>query len=111
MACWLTTTLTQEELIMKKLVALVRHFGARRRGTARISMLAIVVVLIAPRLAFSTTFLVNSTDDRIDANPGNGSCDTGRLIIVNGQPEPECTLRAAIMEANRNLLPLPDTII
>ena len=37
------------------------------------------------------TFIVNSTADAVDANPGDGACDDGAG---------NCTLRAAIMEAN-----------
>lgn len=49
-----------------------------------------------------TEILVNSTDDDgIDANPGNGVCET---IPGNGK----CTLRAAVMEANAS--PGADTI-
>ena len=40
-----------------------------------------------------TTFTVNSTDDAIDASPGDSACETA---AGNG----ECTLRAAIQEAN-----------
>ncbi|MGI9604578.1 MAG: right-handed parallel beta-helix repeat-containing protein, partial [Acidimicrobiales bacterium] len=43
------------------------------------------------------TLLVNSTGDASDAAPGNGSCDTGG---TNSQAATECTLRAAIEEAN-----------
>ena len=44
-------------------------------------------------LAQSTTitFNVNSTDDRVDANPGDGVCATSNPV--------RCTLRAATMEA------------
>ena len=41
--------------------------------------------------------IVNSTGDLPDANPGDGFCDTGALNAVG---DPECTLRAAIAEAN-----------
>jgi len=41
--------------------------------------------------AYAATFVVNSTTDAVDANPGNGVCAT-----AGGQ----CTLRAAIQEAN-----------
>jgi len=41
--------------------------------------------------------IVNSTRDVADAAPGNGVCDTGAL---NTQGATECTLRAAIEEAN-----------
>ena len=40
---------------------------------------------------------VNSTDDEDDAMPGDNQCDTGQL---NSAGDPECTLRAAIEEAN-----------
>lgn len=38
-------------------------------------------------------FYVNSTEDKVDANPGDGVCATKRPII-------KCTLRAALMEAS-----------
>ena len=40
---------------------------------------------------------VNSTDDDPDSNPGDGLCFTEQL---NSELAPECTLRAAIQEAN-----------
>src|SRR5687768_2689782 len=48
----------------------------------------------------AVTVTVNSTLDRADINPGDGVCQTGTA----GQ----CTLRAAIQEANS--LPGPDVI-
>lgn len=50
----------------------------------------------------STTFQVNLTTDAPDSNPGDGVCDTSE------QNREQCTLRAAIMEANR--VPGPDLI-
>src|ERR1700730_16554158 len=44
-----------------------------------------------PPKGFGLAFTVNSTGDGGDANPGDGLCDTGAG---------ECTLRAAIEEAN-----------
>ncbi len=41
-------------------------------------------------------FTVNSTVDRVDQVIGDGACDTGFTV----GPDPECTLRAAIQEAN-----------
>ncbi|MEZ5283192.1 MAG: FG-GAP-like repeat-containing protein, partial [Acidimicrobiales bacterium] len=41
--------------------------------------------------------VVNSTGDASDLSAGNGVCDTGAL---NTQGDPQCTLRAAIEEAN-----------
>lgn len=49
--------------------------------------------------AQAATFVVNSTADVVDAAPGNGACATAGC---------DCTLRAAIMEANA--LPGADTI-
>src|ERR1700752_5039882 len=51
--------------------------------------------------AADTIFTVNSTADKVDANPGDGSCQTDTTD--------ECTLRAAIQEANA--LPGADTIL
>ena len=45
--------------------------------------------------------VVNSHEDRADATPGDGSCDTGERV---GR-KPECTLRAAIEEANGSARP------
>ncbi|UCE18793.1 MAG: right-handed parallel beta-helix repeat-containing protein [Gemmatimonadota bacterium] len=44
-----------------------------------------------------TEFVVNSTDDDVDNNPGNGKCECDGPKI---EGKPKCTLRAAIMEAN-----------
>ena len=47
--------------------------------------------------ASAQNFLVNSTNDRADQNPGDGICSTGSL---NPDGSTECTLRAAIQESN-----------
>lgn len=65
----------------------------------RVLMLAAIVAGFAPAAAHAAAFTVNSTGDQTDANPGNGACAT-----AGGQ----CTLRAAIVEANA--LMGPDTI-
>jgi len=44
----------------------------------------------------SATFVVNSTDDAVDANIGDGICATASGF---------CTLRAAVQEANAHLGP------
>jgi len=52
---------------------------------------------------FSACFaglVVNSIGDANDQTPGDGACNTGGTILRNGTPEAECTLRAAIEEAN-----------
>ncbi len=48
-------------------------------------------------VAVDTTATVNSTGDAGDASAGDGVCDTGS---TNSEGDPECTLRAAIEEAN-----------
>jgi CSLREA domain-containing protein len=50
-------------------------------------------ITIQPTAFAATTFTVNSTGDGADANPGNGTC------AASGG---DCTLRAAIQEANAN---------
>ena len=66
-----------------------------RRVAARVSS-TLILTLIAAN-ASAATFVVNSTTDAPDQTPGNGVCDTGAL---NSQANVECTLRAAIEEAN-----------
>jgi trimeric autotransporter adhesin len=77
-----------------------------RRAAGR--MVLLVVFLVASFAASmvrtesaraSTTFTVNSTGDAGDDNPGNGICATQPFPVGT---EPECTLRAAIEEANAN---------
>ena len=46
------------------------------------------------------TVAINSTGDAGDNNPGDGVCDTGGTVGSN----PECTLRAAIQEANASAI-------
>ena len=53
----------------------------------------------------SGTVIVNSTGDDGDSTPGNGVCATGNQ---NSDGDPECTLRAAIEEANAD--PLVTTV-
>ena len=48
-------------------------------------------------IEYESAFVVNSTGDASDVSPGDGVCDTGG---VNSQGAAECTLRAAIEEAN-----------
>jgi CSLREA domain-containing protein len=45
-------------------------------------------------------FAVNSTVDRVDESLGDGVCSTGKAVMVGGTAVAECTLRAAIQEAN-----------
>jgi CSLREA domain-containing protein len=66
---------------------------ARRIRVAGISIAA--SVFLATGLNAAVVFTVNSTDDGVDINPGNGVCS------ITPTPPYVCTLRAAVMEANR----------
>jgi len=83
-----------------------RGFGTRAWATlvTALTIAAFLVVLTAATPAHAaTTFFVNSTKDRVDNNPGNGTCYTGvNILHDDGFIELECTLRAAIQEANAN---------
>ena len=74
------------------------------------TILFLVFVLLASGLIAVTgdvnavVFVVNSTGDNADLAPADGQCDTGAMI----DGAPECTLRAAIQEANEPSV--PDTI-
>ncbi len=60
------------------------------------------IALLASAVS-AKTFTINSTADAVDNNPGDGSCFTGNIIVWSIDPpisEGECTLRAAILEAN-----------
>ncbi len=69
------------------------------RSTCRVllilaPLLFFLALLLAPAdVRAAPTFTVNSTADAVDANPGDGKCETSP---GNGI----CTLRAAVMEAN-----------
>src|SRR4029077_17089630 len=57
------------------------------------------------------TFTVNATEDGADINPGNGICSS-----VAPPATPVCTLRAAVMEANRTpnlgaIIELPASVV
>lgn len=60
---------------------------------------ALLAALVSEGDVSAASFIVNSTVDAVDANPGDGICATATA---------DCTLRAAVMEANA--LPGADTI-
>jgi CSLREA domain-containing protein len=75
-------------------------FKALAFGLVVAFMAGCLLVVAGPAHA-ATTFTVNSTRDVGDDNSGNGSCFTGTLIPGSGFGlVQECTLRAAIEEAN-----------
>lgn len=61
------------------------------RSCTRAVAFAIVACVGRAPLAGAASFVVNSTLDAVDANPGDGVCATAAAV---------CTLRAAIQEAN-----------
>jgi len=56
-------------------------------------LLCSIAVLSMPHKALAAKILVNSTDDIVDAAPGDGICETAPGNHI-------CTLRAAVQEAN-----------
>ena len=66
-----------------------------------LAALMVASFLLTASPAYAKTLTVNSTKDRVDERPGNGRCSTGVIIQhKRGGIERECTLRAAIEEAN-----------
>jgi CSLREA domain-containing protein len=80
-------------------MAKTNHLGALPSGLL-LAALMVACLLLTAEPAHAATFTVNSTADREDENAGYGSCFTGVLLVEVGM---ECTLRAAIQEANQTL--------
>ena len=74
-------------------------FWRHRKSFALVLVVLAAIGVIAGNaaLAANETFVVNSLDDRGDAVEGDSACDTG-VDLAGGVAE--CTLRAAIEEAN-----------
>jgi CSLREA domain-containing protein len=68
------------------------HYFRVMVALATLAMIAAMLLAPGPSYA-STTFTVNLSDDRADANPGDGTCS----VVSFGA---FCSLRAAIQEAN-----------
>src|SRR5215212_11280547 len=84
-------TSTQNRVTTGKLLALAFLLAA----------IAASLVLAAKPAHASTTFTVNSTADHADAILGIDGCFTGYTVDgAGGAKVPECTLRAALNEAN-----------
>src|SRR5215203_1598721 len=92
-------TSTQNRVTTGKLLALAFLLAA----------IAASLVLAAKPAHASTTFTINSTADHADAILGVDGCFTGYIVDgTGGAKVPECTLRAALNEANYT--PGADTI-
>jgi hypothetical protein len=63
----------------------------------KIAPLVFAVVVFSASPATAHDWFVNSTHDRVDIRPGDRICDTG---FTADDGTPECTLRAAVQEAN-----------
>ncbi|MDQ4144453.1 MAG: right-handed parallel beta-helix repeat-containing protein, partial [Actinomycetota bacterium] len=61
-----------------------------------VAMAATVLVLLGGPASANPTLVVNSEADKTDANPGDGVCSTGEDLAGGSA---ECTLRAAVQEA------------
>ena len=66
-------------------------YGAKKLWSC---LVILAVCWLMPGAAHATTFLVNAPWDGADVAPGDGVCETVRGTGI-------CTLRAAVMEANR----------
>ena len=75
--------------------------GSKRLGMALMMVIVLTLSLgLRPELAHAsllTTFTVDRTNDLQDTNPGDGRCDGIPDVLLKGD---QCSLRAAIMEAN-----------
>jgi CSLREA domain-containing protein len=88
----------------KQMITSTPNRATRGRGLALAFLVAALVaslMLAAGPAQASTTFTVNSTADHSDQNLDIGACDTGYTVKgAGGEQVPECTLRAAIEQAN-----------
>lgn len=70
-------------------------------GLLRPAAIGLLGALALAGAAQAVVLQVNSTADTSDNNWGDGQCSTGGIVVdPNLGPRPECTLRAAIEEAN-----------
>lgn len=60
-------------------------------STKLLKLLAITALTALPSLTYASTFTINSANDTVDALPGDGIC---------ADSAGQCTIRAAVMEAN-----------
>ena len=77
--------------------ARARQLRSRRIVIGLFVVLGLFSIVLAPVASAAGLATVNSTSDAPDNNPGDGVCDTGQN---NAAGAAECTLRAAIEEAN-----------
>ncbi len=72
--------------------------NARRSRRLPIASILVLILALTPASVSAATFVVNNTINLADLNPGDGNCFTGNTLPPFFAQE--CTLRAAIEEAN-----------
>ncbi len=79
-----------------------RNSGRLRFAPALVSTGLLVMAALGsvPGRVVAATLIVNSKGDLPDLAPGVGGCNTGNSIVIGQVSQRECTLRAAIEEAN-----------
>jgi hypothetical protein len=75
------------------------------KKTVLMLLVLVGALILAAPAAASTSFLVNDAGDADDAAPGTGQCDTDLAT-----PGDQCTLRAAVTEANNQVGNGPFTV-
>jgi CSLREA domain-containing protein len=105
---------TEEERKMTRIGVLridemERRLASKALAFGLVATLMALIMLLAAKPAYAVTFVVNSTGDSADQNTADGNCDTGgQVTIVTPRGQlvlvPECTLRAAIQQANASSL-------
>jgi CSLREA domain-containing protein len=97
--CWHSSRIGGYECLVRRKGKVVKPRMFLLAWVRRIRVIGFSIVaslLLATGAWAQVTFTVNTTDDGVDINPGDGICSTVP------PPAPHvCTLRAAIMEANR----------
>jgi len=76
---------------MRRLFAFIKEFGAVSLRCGMLILAVMFLTLSMPYDGRAAEFVVDSTIDAVDDNPGDGLCDDG---------SGNCTLRAAVMESN-----------
>ena len=59
------------------------------------------------RFSATRAYVINSSGDAGDDNPGDGIPGTGETVLRDGVPEPEVTLRSLLEECDSARLPGP----
>ncbi len=54
---------------------------------------------LTANISVASGYVINSTADANDENPGDNVCDTGETVEIGESDVPECTLRAALTES------------